>query len=49
MAKKLTWKDKIGKSTFDKPVLNKRVLELKKSLDEIDRLLSGTNKTKKTK
>lgn len=47
MAKKLTWKDKIGKSTFDKPVFNKRILELKKSMDEIDRLLKGLDKSKK--
>ena len=49
MARKQTWRDKIGKSTFDKPDLNKRVLELKRSFDEINSLLGGLDKTKKNK
>ncbi len=49
MARKQTWKDKIGKSTFDKPELNKRALELKRSFDEISSLLEGLDKTKKNK
>ena len=47
MARKLTWKDKVGKSTINNPDLNQKALKLKKSFDEIDNLLKGFDKPKK--
>jgi hypothetical protein len=41
MAKDTGVKDKIAKLTYDKTKFNKNVLKLKKSVDEINKIISG--------
>jgi len=35
------FKDKIGKLTYDKTKLNKNVLKIKKSIDEVNKIING--------
>lgn len=47
MAKKSSMKDKLFLATYDKPQINKSVLGLKKSLDEVSLILNGKSNGKK--
>ena len=46
MGKEKGLKDKLAATFYDKPKLNKTVLTLKKSLDEVNGLLNNKNKKK---
>ena len=38
------WKEKLYRVTYDKPGLNRRACVLKKSMDEVKRILQGKEK-----
>lgn len=38
------WKEKLYRVTYDKPGLNRRACVLKKSIDEVKRILQGKEK-----
>lgn len=41
MAPENGFKNKIGKLTYDKTELNKKVLKIKKSFDEVNKIING--------
>lgn len=41
--------DKIGQAVMDKPGMNRKMLQIKKSLDELEKLLAKNEKGKKAK
>ena len=44
MPRKISIKDRIERATYDKTDLNKTILSLKKSLDEVSGVLNGKKK-----
>ena len=47
MPRKMTLKQKISKATYDKQSLNKTALNLKRSIDEVNKVLDSTGKKNK--
>lgn len=47
MIGKNRWKEKLYLITYDKPGLNRRAFTIKKSLDEVQKVLQGKEKDKK--
>lgn len=46
---KKSWKSKVAQATNGNMELNKKALQMKKSWDEVEKLLQGNKKTKKSK
>ena len=46
---KPTWKQKVAKSTAGNVSLNKKVMKMKQSWDEVDKILSSAGGKKKKK
>lgn len=47
MIGKSRWKEKVYRITYDKPGLNRRAFALKKSLEEVKRVLQGKDERRK--
>lgn len=43
------FKDKINKLTYDKPIFNSKVMQIKKSFDEVNKIINGRNNKESNK
>lgn len=40
------FKNKINKLTYDKPIFNTKVMQIKKSFEEVNKIINGKNANK---
>ncbi|GEM_PF-2287576 len=40
------FKNKINKLTYDKPIFNSKVMQIKKSFEEVNKIINGRNSSK---